>query len=206
MSCIQQMDELVKEYLLFRGFSGTLKALDTDLKSDKDKAFRVRIFLFISFYWFFFFTLTKHQYSLPAWQNRRPVHQLYHHLRSERAERLLESLRPACIWTSWSALHARSALIRQIHLSISFDLLILIISEEIHISSGDTSSFVHCLTQLSRKWRARCCGCIWSMLRSIANRKRLLNSSRSLAASCRISLNGKTGLVSCHQVSRLYLY
>ena len=41
MSCIQQMDELVKEYLLFRGFTGTLKALDVDLKSDKDKAFRV---------------------------------------------------------------------------------------------------------------------------------------------------------------------
>jgi len=34
------MDELVKEYLLFRGFTGTLKALDADLKSDKDKAFR----------------------------------------------------------------------------------------------------------------------------------------------------------------------
>ena len=37
------MDELVKEYLLFRGFTGTLKALDADLKSDKDKAFRVSI-------------------------------------------------------------------------------------------------------------------------------------------------------------------
>jgi len=50
MSCIQQMDELVKEYLLFRGFSATLKALDADLKSDKDKAFRVSIFLFILLY------------------------------------------------------------------------------------------------------------------------------------------------------------
>jgi len=29
-----------QEYLLFRGFSATLKALDADLKSDKDKAFR----------------------------------------------------------------------------------------------------------------------------------------------------------------------
>lgn len=41
MSCMQQMDELVKEYLLFRGFSGTVRALETDLKSEKDKAFRV---------------------------------------------------------------------------------------------------------------------------------------------------------------------
>ena len=41
MSCIQQMDELVKEYLLYRGFSGAVRALDVDLKTDKDKAFRV---------------------------------------------------------------------------------------------------------------------------------------------------------------------
>nr|SVE93646.1 EOG090X0719 [Scapholeberis mucronata] len=40
MSCYQQMDELVKEYLLFRGFLGTVRALDLDLKSEKDKAFR----------------------------------------------------------------------------------------------------------------------------------------------------------------------
>ena len=41
MSCIQQMDELVKEYLIFRGFTGTVRSFDVDLKSDKDKAFRV---------------------------------------------------------------------------------------------------------------------------------------------------------------------
>ena len=35
------MDELVKEYLLYRGFNGAVRALDVDLKSDKDKAFRV---------------------------------------------------------------------------------------------------------------------------------------------------------------------
>lgn len=40
MSCIQQMDELVKEYLIFRGFTGTVRSFDVDLKSDKDKAFR----------------------------------------------------------------------------------------------------------------------------------------------------------------------
>lgn len=41
MAHIQLVDELVREYLLFRGFSSTLKAFDNDLKSDKDKGFRV---------------------------------------------------------------------------------------------------------------------------------------------------------------------
>ncbi|XP_063239481.1 WD repeat-containing protein 91 [Bacillus rossius redtenbacheri] len=41
MSHIQYMDELIREYLLFRGFGGTLKAFDSDLKTDKDKGFRV---------------------------------------------------------------------------------------------------------------------------------------------------------------------
>lgn len=31
MSHVQYVDELVKEYLLFRGFSQTLKAFDNDL-------------------------------------------------------------------------------------------------------------------------------------------------------------------------------
>ena len=47
MSCIQQMDELVKEYLIFRGFTGTVRSFDVDLKSDKDKAFRVSVGLYI---------------------------------------------------------------------------------------------------------------------------------------------------------------
>ena len=34
------MDELVKEYLLFRGFNSCLKSLEQDLKQDKDKSFR----------------------------------------------------------------------------------------------------------------------------------------------------------------------
>ncbi|XP_023951657.1 WD repeat-containing protein 91 [Bicyclus anynana] len=41
MAHIQLVDELVREYLLFRGFTNTVKAFDTDLKSDKDKGFRV---------------------------------------------------------------------------------------------------------------------------------------------------------------------
>ncbi|XP_012281601.1 WD repeat-containing protein 91 [Orussus abietinus] len=41
MSHIQFVDELVKEYLLFRGFTQTLKAFDNDLKSEKEKGFRV---------------------------------------------------------------------------------------------------------------------------------------------------------------------
>ncbi|XP_063586753.1 WD repeat-containing protein 91-like isoform X2 [Penaeus indicus] len=41
MSHVQYLDELVKEYLLFRGFSQTLRSLDNELKIDKDKGFRV---------------------------------------------------------------------------------------------------------------------------------------------------------------------
>lgn len=43
MANIQYVDELVKEYLLFRGFSQTLKVFDNELKTDKEKGFRVRI-------------------------------------------------------------------------------------------------------------------------------------------------------------------
>ncbi|XP_059171646.1 WD repeat-containing protein 91-like [Physella acuta] len=39
-SC-EKLDQLVKDYLLFRGFSSTLKALDQELKIDKDKGLRV---------------------------------------------------------------------------------------------------------------------------------------------------------------------
>lgn len=46
MSHVQYVDELVKEYLLFRGFSQTLKAFDNDLKAEKEKGFRVRILMF----------------------------------------------------------------------------------------------------------------------------------------------------------------
>ncbi|XP_026743956.1 WD repeat-containing protein 91 [Trichoplusia ni] len=41
MAHIQFVDELVREYLLFRGFTSTVKAFDNDLKTDKDKGFRV---------------------------------------------------------------------------------------------------------------------------------------------------------------------
>ena len=41
MAHAQYLDEIVREYLLFRGFGGTVKALDVDLKSDKEKGFRV---------------------------------------------------------------------------------------------------------------------------------------------------------------------
>uniref|UniRef100_A0A336MPU9 CSON002311 protein n=1 Tax=Culicoides sonorensis TaxID=179676 RepID=A0A336MPU9_CULSO len=34
------VDNLVKEFLIFRGFSGTLKQFDAELKSDKDQSFR----------------------------------------------------------------------------------------------------------------------------------------------------------------------
>lgn len=44
MSQIQYVDELIREYLLYRGFCGTLKMFDTELKSDKEKGFRVSLF------------------------------------------------------------------------------------------------------------------------------------------------------------------
>ncbi|PSN38125.1 WD repeat-containing protein 91 [Blattella germanica] len=40
MSHIQYVDELIREYLLYRGFSGTVKTFDSELKVDKDKSFR----------------------------------------------------------------------------------------------------------------------------------------------------------------------
>lgn len=38
---MQHIDELIREYLLFRGFTNTLKWFDADVKLDKDKGFRV---------------------------------------------------------------------------------------------------------------------------------------------------------------------
>ncbi|GJJ69581.1 hypothetical protein EMPS_01928 [Entomortierella parvispora] len=40
MNSIQHIDELVKEYLLFRGFTNTYKAFEADSKTDKDKGFQ----------------------------------------------------------------------------------------------------------------------------------------------------------------------
>ncbi|KAI8605956.1 hypothetical protein EDD21DRAFT_362303 [Dissophora ornata] len=40
MNSIQHIDELVKEYLLFRGFTNTYKAFETESKTDKDKGFQ----------------------------------------------------------------------------------------------------------------------------------------------------------------------
>ncbi|KAK9890569.1 hypothetical protein WA026_011939 [Henosepilachna vigintioctopunctata] len=41
MAHAQFIDEIIKEYLLYRGFGSTLKAFDADLKADKEKSFRV---------------------------------------------------------------------------------------------------------------------------------------------------------------------
>lgn len=41
MAHTQFIDELVRDYLLYRGFASTVKAFDLDLKADKDKGFRV---------------------------------------------------------------------------------------------------------------------------------------------------------------------
>lgn len=39
---VERTDELVREYLLFRGFTYTLRQLDAEIKADKEKGFRVR--------------------------------------------------------------------------------------------------------------------------------------------------------------------
>ncbi|XP_008584042.1 PREDICTED: WD repeat-containing protein 91 [Galeopterus variegatus] len=39
---VERTDELVREYLLFRGFTHTLRQLDSEIKADKEKGFRVR--------------------------------------------------------------------------------------------------------------------------------------------------------------------
>lgn len=41
MAHVQYVDGLVREYMLFRGFANSLKTLDAELKTDKDKGFRV---------------------------------------------------------------------------------------------------------------------------------------------------------------------
>ncbi|KAI9468260.1 MAG: hypothetical protein EXX96DRAFT_591450 [Benjaminiella poitrasii] len=41
MSSLHQVDELVKEYLLFRGFTATFRVMEAEIKTDKDKGFQV---------------------------------------------------------------------------------------------------------------------------------------------------------------------
>lgn len=41
MPHMQHIDELIREYFLFRGFTNALKWFDFDVKLDKDKGFRV---------------------------------------------------------------------------------------------------------------------------------------------------------------------
>uniref|UniRef100_A0AAQ4PIW3 WD repeat-containing protein 91 n=1 Tax=Gasterosteus aculeatus aculeatus TaxID=481459 RepID=A0AAQ4PIW3_GASAC len=40
-SAVERTDEHVREYLIYRGFTSTLKHLDNDIKTDKEKGFRV---------------------------------------------------------------------------------------------------------------------------------------------------------------------
>uniref|UniRef100_A0A672PXW8 WD repeat-containing protein 91 n=1 Tax=Sinocyclocheilus grahami TaxID=75366 RepID=A0A672PXW8_SINGR len=40
-SAVERTDDLVREYLVYRGFTGTLKHLDSEIKADKEKGFRV---------------------------------------------------------------------------------------------------------------------------------------------------------------------
>lgn len=38
--CYEFFDDLIREFLLFRGFAVTLKAFDNELKNEKEKAYR----------------------------------------------------------------------------------------------------------------------------------------------------------------------
>lgn len=40
MAQVPFLDHLLKEYLVFRGFSNTLKALDAELKNERDQSFQ----------------------------------------------------------------------------------------------------------------------------------------------------------------------
>ncbi|KAL4617303.1 WD repeat-containing protein 91 [Arapaima gigas] len=40
-SAVERTDDMVREYLMFRGFTSTLKHLDAEVKADKEKGFRV---------------------------------------------------------------------------------------------------------------------------------------------------------------------
>jgi len=44
-AAIPMLDDVIKEYLVFRAFSNTLKSFESDLKADKDKSFRVSCFI-----------------------------------------------------------------------------------------------------------------------------------------------------------------
>lgn len=75
------MDELVKEYLLFRGFTTTVRALDAEVKSEKDKAFRVRVKLKRILYKSIVtnkFGVETYIFDLSAWQNSWAVYSLHY--------------------------------------------------------------------------------------------------------------------------------
>ncbi|XP_071394558.1 WD repeat-containing protein 91-like [Centroberyx affinis] len=40
-SAVERTDEHVREYLIYRGFTSSLKHLDNEIKADKEKGFRV---------------------------------------------------------------------------------------------------------------------------------------------------------------------
>lgn len=42
-SAVERTDDLVREYLIYRGFTSTLKYLDSEIKADKEKGFRVSL-------------------------------------------------------------------------------------------------------------------------------------------------------------------
>lgn len=44
-AAVERTDDLVREYLLYRGFTSSLKHLDSEIKADKEKGFRVSVYI-----------------------------------------------------------------------------------------------------------------------------------------------------------------
>ena len=39
---VEAIDDMIKDYLVFRGFTATLKSFENQIKNDKNKSFKVR--------------------------------------------------------------------------------------------------------------------------------------------------------------------
>ena len=47
MAPYQALDDLIREYLLFRGFASSLKAFDVEIKAEKEKGFRADRYVYV---------------------------------------------------------------------------------------------------------------------------------------------------------------
>lgn len=79
-SAVERTDEHVREYLIYRGFTNTLRHLDSEIKADKEKGFRVclylslcvQVLLFHLFFILFIFSFSSYFVSLLLSQHLLP--------------------------------------------------------------------------------------------------------------------------------------